>query len=100
MNPNGMPWNNAPNWRPILPQKMNSRIKEILDNGRSAESAALGPSSKAWELRYNHIEIAVALLARWRATKGARYPSGKGEVCKTFMRRFDSDPRLQPLTPS
>ena len=29
-----------------------------------------------------------------RATE-ARYPSGKGEVCKTFMRRFDPDPRLQ-----
>ena len=28
----------------------------------------------------------------------ARYPSGKGEVCKTFMRRFDSDPRLQALS--
>ena len=28
------------------------------------------------------------------ARAGARYPSGKGEVCKTFMRRFDSDPRL------
>jgi hypothetical protein len=28
--------------------------------------------------------------------KMARYPSGKGEVCKTFMRRFDSDPRLHP----
>jgi hypothetical protein len=27
----------------------------------------------------------------------ARYPSGKGEVCKTFIRRFDSDPRLQPF---
>ena len=27
----------------------------------------------------------------------ARYPSGKGEVCKTFMRRFDPDPRLQTL---
>ena len=27
----------------------------------------------------------------------ARYPSGKGEVCKTFMRRFDPDPRLQHL---
>ena len=27
----------------------------------------------------------------------ARYPSGKGEVCKTFMRRFDPDPRLQFL---
>jgi hypothetical protein len=29
--------------------------------------------------------------------KMARYPSGKGEVCKTFMRRFDSDPRLHLL---
>src|SRR3954463_7350343 len=29
---------------------------------------------------------------------GARYPSGKGEVCKTFMRRFDSDPRLHSPT--
>ncbi len=27
----------------------------------------------------------------------ARYPSGKGEVCKTFMRRFDPDPRLHPI---
>ena len=27
----------------------------------------------------------------------ARYPSGKGEVCKTFMRRFDPDPRLHSL---
>jgi hypothetical protein len=31
---------------------------------------------------------------------GARYPSGKGEVCKTFMRRFDSDPRLQTTSES
>ena len=29
----------------------------------------------------------------------ARYPSGKGEVCKTFMRRFDPDPRLQIFQP-
>ncbi len=28
----------------------------------------------------------------------ARYPSGKGEVCKTFMRRFDPGPRLQLLS--
>jgi hypothetical protein len=27
----------------------------------------------------------------------ARYPSGKGEVCKTFMRGFDSHPRLQSI---
>ena len=26
----------------------------------------------------------------------ARYPSGKGEVCKTSIRRFDSDRRLHP----
>ena len=30
----------------------------------------------------------------------ARYPSGKGEVCKTFMRRFDPDPRLQISFPN
>jgi hypothetical protein len=28
----------------------------------------------------------------------ARYPSGKGEVCKTFIREFDSPPRLQPTS--
>ena len=33
------------------------------------------------------------------AETGARYPSGKGEVCKTFMRRFDSDPRLHSSAP-
>jgi hypothetical protein len=27
----------------------------------------------------------------------ARYPSGKGEVCKTFIREFDSHPRLHFL---
>ena len=31
----------------------------------------------------------------WLDLNEARYPSGKGEVCKTFMRRFDPDPRLQ-----
>jgi hypothetical protein len=40
--------------------------------------------------------------ARRQLSIKARYPSGKGEVCKTFMRRFDSDPRLhsfdQPKT--
>jgi hypothetical protein len=42
-------------------------------------------------------------IRRPRRTRGffappileARYPSGKGEVCKTFMRGFDSHPRLQ-----
>ena len=31
----------------------------------------------------------------WQVEKGAApYPSGKGEVCKTFMRRFESARRL------
>ena len=34
-----------------------------------------------------HLSLVTALTAR--------YPSGKGEVCKTFMREFDSHPRLQ-----
>jgi hypothetical protein len=34
---------------------------------------------------------------RLTAWPKARYPSGKGEVCKTFMRRFDPGPRLQLL---
>ena len=33
---------------------------------------------------------------RW-LSREARYPSGKGEVCKTFMRRFDPDPRLHKI---
>src|ERR1700685_3680131 len=36
----------------------------------------------------------------WLQWPEARYPSGKGEVCKTFMRRFDSAPRLQILRDS
>jgi hypothetical protein len=35
----------------------------------------------------------------FRYTMGskARYPSGKGEVCKTFIRGFDSHPRLHQI---
>jgi hypothetical protein len=34
---------------------------------------------------------------RYTSQVEARYPSGKGEVCKTFMRGFDSHPRLQQI---
>jgi hypothetical protein len=38
------------------------------------------------------------VIARYNLSRfGARYPSGKGEVCKTFMRRFDPDPRLHKI---
>ena len=35
---------------------------------------------------------------KYESPPEARYPSGKGEVCKTFMRRFDPDPRLQNIS--
>src|SRR5438309_3161480 len=42
-----------------------------------------------------HCWTSVDFFGIWRYLNfRARYPSGKGEVCKTFMRRFDSDPRL------
>ena len=52
------------------------------------------------ESRGDKPEGSMGLLARHLSTVTyhclqARYPSGKGEVCKTFMREFDSHPRLQ-----
>ena len=49
--------------------------------------------------RSNHPRLRYTLshhsgLRKSRRPVEARYPSGKGEVCKTFMRRFDPDPRL------
>ena len=49
----------------------------------------LGSSPSLWILPAKHDTVEI--------TK-ARYPSGKGEVCKTFMRGFDSHPRLQLIS--
>jgi hypothetical protein len=52
----------------------------------------------ARQLRQEWLSHEVAIAGRkaiHSAKQMARYPSGKGEVCKTFIRRFDSDPRLQ-----
>ena len=48
-------------------------------------------------LRYRRNGAALTGPKKFRYTRRveARYPSGKGEVCKTFMRGFDSHPRLQ-----
>src|SRR5665213_1136479 len=54
------------------------------------------PAPKKPCLRYTSPTIQRAAIIRI-AHLEARYPSGKGEVCKTFMRRFDPDPRLQNL---
>jgi hypothetical protein len=67
------------------------------------------PVSRSNNLNLNYLRIEICKLhttVRWVLAVGgvvlglvfvprARYPSGKGEVCKTFMRRFDPDPRLQ-----
>ena len=59
----------------------------------------------ACEASRSDLKVAYARLGsipagRLQLFKMARYPSGKGEVCKTFMRRFDSDPRLHLFTSS
>ena len=66
------------------------------------------PVSRSNNLNLNHLRLGSSrlhttvrcVLAAGSVVLGlffvprARYPSGKGEVCKTFMRRFDPDPRL------
>ncbi len=66
------------------------------------EVAGSTPVSRSISLLFaNPLAPARVYALRDKAEAGfqfkARYPSGKGEVCKTFMRRFDSDPRLQPF---
>ncbi len=50
----------------------------------------------SWPLRFI-MGRGVMLVPMSMSSNEARYPSGKGEVCKTFMRRFDPDPRLHSL---
>ena len=54
-------------------------------------SRSIPPSGTppGWLRRFGAIRNSIGCPAK------ARYPSGKGEVCKTFMRRFDPGPRLQ-----
>ena len=61
--------------------------------------ARVASSSLVSRSNCNAVEGTRQRLWRFSASQnlpaGARYPSGKGEVCKTFMRRFDPGPRLQ-----
>jgi hypothetical protein len=52
------------------------------------------------DLKVAYVRLGSIPAGRLQLFKMARYPSGKGEVCKTFMRRFDSDPRLHPSSGS
>jgi hypothetical protein len=63
-----------------------------VDSGREAPKKNLQSVFAAARNR-----VALTGVGELRYTNGveARYPSGKGEVCKTFMRGFDSHPRLQ-----
>ena len=55
----------------------------------------MGSFSFERQVRWTFLRLKASL----KLTTKARYPSGKGEVCKTFIREFDSHPRLQPLIP-
>ena len=59
-----------------------------------ARVACSSPVSRSSLLRIRRSHPVRTGLGPWSFSCSARYPSGKGEVCKTFMRRFDSGPRL------
>ncbi len=60
-----------------------------------AGSTPVSRSNSAFSaLHFSSSWLNSAVIQDRKSSSGARYPSGKGEVCKTFMRRFDPDPRL------
>jgi hypothetical protein len=61
--------------------------------GRLGWRFLLVPTKRADGLRWTFCAHHAKLAFR------ARYPSGKGEVCKTFTREFDSHPRLHLKAP-
>ena len=67
-------------------------VEHCLAKARVASSNLVSrsiPPSGSGRVGYGGMEYSLSSPAK------ARYPSGKGEVCKTFMRRFDPGPRLQ-----
>ena len=73
---------------------------EVAGSNPVSRSKRLRASGK-WVVESGEKRIKIILLAcplpltACHYIFGARYPSGKGEVCKTFTRGFDSHPRLQ-----
>ena len=63
----------------------------------SRSSSCPGPNFSCGSRQRARQSILPRPALQLQSDEMARYPSGKGEVCKTFMRRFDSDPRLQIL---
>ena len=73
---------------------MNLPVEDIL----SVVLRCSTPATMRW-LKYCRKGAALTGPKKFRYTRKveARYPSGKGEVCKTFMRGFDSHPRLHQI---
>lgn len=61
----------------------------LVHTARSVE-ATLAPLQSAWNRGVHSTSATWVLRLAW-------YPSGKGEVRKTFMREFDSHPRRPQL---
>ena len=66
--------------------------------GNRTERLCKYTSSLTWPRRPQSHQVAGLLFVRQVIPEGeestATYPSGKGEVCKTFMHRFESGRRL------
>ena len=72
------------------------RLAKARVAGSSPVSRSSQPGSDTHSSAHHQAGFMYASRSRIFLPK-ARYPSGKGEVCKTFMRRFDPDPRLQKI---
>jgi hypothetical protein len=67
-------------------------VASTSSGGESAEACAFRPKWPRQRLSGLKRSPTFAILH-----SRARYPSGKGEVCKTFIRGFDSHPRLHQI---
>src|SRR5215472_19153378 len=91
------PMLSAPLYSTLRSSGSSSVVEHRLAKARVASSNLVSRSnspSGAGRVGYGEVEHPVI-----GCPAKARYPSGKGEVCKTFMRRFDPGPRLQLLQP-
>jgi hypothetical protein len=83
----------------ISPDFLKDSSEKSLRCGRHPwKSRSFACKASRSDLKVAYARLGSIPAGRLQLFKMARYPSGKGEVCKTFMRRFDSDPRLHPFS--
>ncbi len=65
---------------------------------RTARRTDVGCARRRWSAARSYPVWTAPRIAAllWAESSSAPYPRGKGEVCKTFMHRFESGRRLSP----